>query len=1075
MRIAMLGPLDVRDGTGRPVEISGSRLRALLIRLALDTGRSVPVERLIEDLWETTAPAGAVNALQALVSRLRGVGGRDAVVSTPGGYRLTADPADVDAVAFERLVAAARAEGDPACRAALLREALGLWRGPALADVADMAFAAGPIARLEELRISAIEDRGDVELALGDGDRLVPELEELAVRHPLRERLRGQLMRALSAAGRRADALAVYEQTRRELADALGVDPSPQLAAVHLAILRGETDGSAHSVPPVPVEVGRDPSPDGRPDRRKGLSNLPAQLTSFVGRDRELDRVGELLAGSRLVTLTGHGGAGKTRLAIEAATRAIAATPDGVWFVPLAPVRDAAEVPQAVVVAMGVAEPIRLIDAKEIVWPLDRLVDVLADKRLLLVLDNCEHLVEAAARLADRVLAAAPGVRILITSREPLGITGESLCPVLSLPLPPADADAETALAHDAIRLFAERAAAVRPGFVVDPETVGPVVQVCRALDGIPLAIELAAARLRVLTPAQVASRLDDRFRLLTVGSRTALPQHRTLRAIVDWSWELLEDAERRVLRRLSVFTGGVTPEAADQVLGEDVIDLITSLVDKSLVVAEGDAEVRYRLLETVRAYAAERLAEAGEAERWKDAHAAYFLDLAERAEPELRRHDQLHWTARLSAERDNCNAALRYAVDTRDVPTAVRFVGALAWFWVMSDLETEAGGWAEEVWAIVDGGAPEGAEEAYAICAFSAELVREMSRGDGPRTEALRAAMVRVASHVPDQPAHPVLAICRPLTAIFGGDLEGCLRGLREISDHPDPWTRAAVRVFRAYLAANRGAVEECHTEAAEAYAGFRELGERWGMVTCLSILAEVALAQDRPEDAMPAVREAYGYATEGISPDQGAMLLIQLGRAHGQAGDVERARAELRQAVRAGERIGEHGLIAYGHVWLSELARRAGDLREAKDLLERARAAIEPRKARVDMGTCAATTFGRLGCLAEQEGDLEASARWHTEALVMLAEVGRLPIDQTVGPVVEGIAALAAARGEHARAAELLGCAHALQGFVSPWSLEHDRARAAALAALGADAFEAAYARGRRITREQALTLTP
>ncbi|WP_433179073.1 ATP-binding protein [Actinoallomurus sp. CA-150999] len=1070
MRIAILGPLDVRDGTGRPVEIGGSRLRALLIRLALDTGRSVPVERLIEDLWETTAPAGAVNALQALVSRLRGTGGRDAVVSTPGGYRLTADPADVDAVAFERLVAAARAEGDPACRVALLREALGLWRGPALADVADTAFAAGPIARLEELRISAIEDRVDAELALGDGDGLVPELEELAVRHPLRERLRGQLMRALSAAGRRADALALYEETRRELADALGVDPSPQLAAVHLAILRGETGGSA-----APVDLGWDPSPGGPPDRPKGLSNLPAQLTSFVGRDRELDRVGELLAGSRLVTLTGHGGAGKTRLAIEAATRAIAATPDGVWFVPLAPVRDAAEVPQAVVVAMGVAEPIRLIDAKEIVWPLDRLVDVLADKRLLLVLDNCEHLVEAAARLADRVLAAAPGVRILITSREPLGITGESLCPVLSLPLPPEDADAETALAHDAIRLFADRAAAVRPGFAVDPETVGPVVQVCRALDGIPLAIELAAARLRVLTPAQVASRLDDRFRLLTVGSRTALPQHRTLRAIVDWSWDLLDDAERRMLRRLSVFTGGVTPEAADEVLGDHVIDVIASLVDKSLVVAEGDSEVRYRLLETVRAYAAERLAEAGEEKRWKDAHAAYFLDLAERAEPELRRRDQLHWTARLSAERDNCNAALRHAIDTRDVPTAVRFVGALAWSWVARDLEAEAGGWAEEVWAITDERAPEGAEEAYAICAFTAALVREMSRSDGPQTEDLRAAMAEAVSYVPDRPAHPVLALGRPLAAIFGGDVEGCLRGLRAITDHPDPWTRAAAGAVRAYLAANRGAIDECHAEAAEAYAGFHELGERWGMVTCLGVLAEVALAGDRPGEAIPAVREAYGYATEGISPDQGAMLLIQLGRAYGQAGDVEQARTELRRAVRAGERIGEHGLIAYGHVWLSELARRAGDLREARDLLERARAAIEPRKARVDMGTSAATTFGRLGCLAEQEGDLEDSARWHAEALAMLEDIGLLPIDQTVGPIVEGIAALAAARGEHARAAELLGCAHALQGFVSPWSLEHDRARAAALAALGADAFEAAYARGRRITREQALNLTP
>ncbi|MCO6007372.1 AfsR/SARP family transcriptional regulator [Actinoallomurus purpureus] len=1100
MRIAILGPLDVRDDAGGPVEIGGSRLRALLIRLALDAGRTTPAERLIEDLWENAAPAGAANALQALVSRLRGAGGRGVVASVPGGYRLTVDPADVDAVAFERLIAAAGAEGDPARRAELLREALGLWHGPALADVADMAFATGPIARLEELRIFATEDRVDAELALGDGAGLVPELEELAVRHPLRERVRGQLMRALCAAGRRADALTLYEQTRRQLADALGVDPSPGLTAVHLAILRGETGVSApdgngrpgHAAPEgagrtgspastgrtgSPASIGRASSPasaDGS-GRSKGRSNLPAQLTSFVGREGELVRVGGLLVGSRLVTLTGPGGAGKTRLAIEAAAREIAVTPDGVWFVPLAPVRDAAEVPQAVVVAMGIAETVRLIDAKEIVWPLDRLVDALADQRLLLVLDNCEHLLEAVARLADRVLSTAPGVRILITSREPLGITGESLCPVPSLPLPPEDADAETAMAHGAVRLFADRAAAVRPGFTVDADTVGPVVRICRALDGIPLAIELAAARLRALTPGQVADRLGDRFRLLTVGSRTALPQHRTLRAIVDWSWELLDDVERRVLRRLSVFTGGATPEAAERVLGDDVIDVIASLVDKSLMVAEGDRAVRYRLLETVRAYAAERLAEAGEEKRLKDAHAAYFLDLAERAEPELRRRDQLYWAARLSAERDNCNAALRHSIDVRDGSTAVRFIGALAWFWVLQDQETEAGGWADEVWGFVEDDPPDGIEDAYAICAFTAAMVREMSRNDGPRMDALRLVMAQVASGLPELPAHPGLALCRPLAAVFGGDLEGCLRALDVVTEHPDPWVRGAVHAFRAFLAANHGAIDECGAEAAAGYAVFSGLGERWGMVSCLSALAEVSLARGEAEEAVRAAREAYGYASEGISPDQGAALLVQLGRAYGHTGDVERARTELRRAVRSAERTGEHSLVTYGHVWLSELARRSGDLREARRLLERARAVLEPRRARVDLGVSAATTFGRLGCLTEQEGDLRASADWHAKAMAALTVVGELPIDQTVGTIVEGFAALAAARGEHTRAAELLGCAHALQGFVPPWSLENDRARAAALAALGTDAFEAAYARGRRITREQALTLTP
>ncbi|MEV5705847.1 BTAD domain-containing putative transcriptional regulator [Actinoallomurus sp. NPDC052274] len=1077
MRIAILGPLDVRDGNGRPVEIGGARLRALLIRLAIEAGRTVSAQRLIEDIWEDAAPDRAVNALQALVSRLRGVGGRDLVASAPGGYRLAVAPADIDAVAFEELLRKADAEDDPARRADLLREALGLWRGPALADVADSAFAVGPVARLEALRLSAVENRVDAELALGDGARLLPELQELTARHPLRERLRGQLMRALCAAGRRADALAVYEQTRRELADALGVDPSPQLAAVHLAVLRGEPEAAA---------AGGAPPAGGPPDVRrargtaagpaKGPHNLPALLTSFIGRDHELGRVAGLLTRSRLVTLTGPGGAGKTRLAIEAAARAVADTPDGVWFVPLAPVRDVAEVPQAVVVAMGLVETVRLIEAKEIVWPLDRLVDALADRRILLVLDNCEHLVDAVARLADRVLAAAPGARILVTSREPLGITGEALCPVPSLPLPPEDTDVETAMAHDAVRLFADRAAAVRPGFTVDGETVGPVVRICRALDGIPLAIELAAARLRALTPSQVADRLGDRFRLLTVGSRTALPQHRTLRAIVDWSWELLDDAERRVLRRLSVFTGGATPEAAERVLGEDVIDVVAALVDKSLVVAEGDSEVRYRLLETVRAYAAERLAKAGEEKGCKDAHAAYFLALAERAEPELRRRDQLYWAARLSAERDNLNAALRHSIDTRDGATAVRLVGALTWFWVLRDMEAEAGDWATEVVDTVAPDAPDapgGVEDAYAICAFTAALMKEMSGGEGPSLETLSGAMARAVARLPERPTHPVLALGRPIAAVFGGDLEACRRELDGIADHPDPWTRAAVRVFHAYLAMNRGEIERCRAEAEQAYATFHDLGERWGMVACLGILAESSLVRGAPEEAIRAVGEAYGYATEGVTPEQGGMLLIHLGRAYGQAGDAERARTELRRAIRAGERIGEYGLIAYGHVWLSEVARRSGDLREARMLLERALETVEPRKARVDLAVTVATVYGKLGCLAEQEGDLRSSADWHAKGIAILADLGRLPIDQAVGAFAEGPAALAAARGEHVRAAEILGGAHALQGFVPPWSLETDRVRAAALAALGADAFDAAYARGRRLSRPEVLSL--
>ena len=1053
MRIGILGPLDVRDGSARPIEVSGPRLRALLIRLAVDAGRTVPAERLIDDLWGDAPPTSAANALQALISRLRGVGGHETVESRPGGYRLTVDPGQVDAVAFERLVGDARAESDPAARAETLRRALGLWRGAALADVSTASFAATSIARLEGLRVEATEERIEADIALGRAARLVPELEELTVLHPLRERLRGQLMRALYAAGRQADALTVYEGARRTLADNLGVDPSPALTEVHLSILRGEPD-----------------APESSPEPR---TNLPAQLTSFVGREEEIERVSALLGSARLVTLTGPGGTGKTRLASEAASRMAGVLPDGVWFVPLAPVRGALDVPQAVLVAIGIPETLRILEAREVVRPLDRLSDALAGKRLILVLDNCEHLIDAVATLADRLLTTAPGVRILATSREPLGITGEALCPVPSLALPPEDTDAENARSYDSVRLFTDRATAVRPGFSLDADTVAPVVRICRALDGAPLAIELAAARLRALTPGQVADRLDDRFRLLNVGSRTALPRHQTLRAVVDWSWDLLDDAERRVLRRLAVFNGGATPDSAEKVLDADVIDVIASLVDKSLVMATGDAEVRYRLLETVRAYATERLVEAGEDKQLRDAHAAYFLGLAVRAEPELRGRDQLIWIERLTAERDNCNTALQHAIDTRDVDTAVRLVGNLAWFWILRDYEAEAGQWAIAVWEITDEEAPPGAEDEYAICGFMAAMVGEMLREGGPDPGPLVEAIQGAASLLTEGSTHPALALIRPLVEIFNGDLDGAARELEMMAGHPDPWARAAQHVFGAYLAMSMGDIDRAADGTAAAYAGFRELGERWGMVGALTGMTEIDLARGRPLDAIRASEEAQRYAAEGISPDQLASLLIQHGRAHAMAGDLEKARAILERGANAAERIAERGDAASGWIWLSEIARHEGDFAEARTHLERALALIEPRKARADFGTSTAVAYSKRGCLAEQEGDLDGAAEWHDKALRALNRILAMPIDRLVGTLVQGFAALAAARGEHVRAAELLGGAHTLQGRPDAWSLEVERATASALDALGQAAFDAAYERGRGMTREQTLAL--
>jgi predicted ATPase len=817
--------------------------------------------------------------------------------------------------------------------------------------------------------------------------------------------------------------------------------------------------------------------------------NLPARPTSFVGRDEELRMLGKQLGEARLVTLTGPGGAGKTRLAIEGAVRLADQMPDGAWFIPLAPVRDALDIPQAVLAVVGAPEPMRM----DAVYapPLDRLTDALSTRQLLLVLDNCEHVVEEVARLAERVLADAPGVQVIATSREPLAVTGETLCPVPALSLPPDQANAVESMSYAAVRLLVDRAAAARPGFAVDDGNVADVVRICRALDGMPLAIELAAARLRVLTPAQVAERLDDRFRLLAVGSRTSLPRHQTLRAVVDWSWELLDEPERLVLRRLSVFSGGATPEAAEQVCAFDgrpaagFIDVIASLVDKSLVTVTGDREVRYGLLETVRAYAAERLAEHGERAAVAARHASYFLDLAEQAEPMLRTGDQVAWMTRLAAEHDNCSAALRHAIDTGDVALGLRLVAALGWFWILRDYDTEAGQWASDVFKIAGDAAPPALSDAYALCRILALITSFSDTGQqsakdrepaGHADAAGRLAeeLQRVFSLVPDDAQHPMLKLISPIAALFTGDDAAARRKLASLAEQSDTWVRAAAAVFSAALAMNDGLVDDAAASLAVAQAGFLDVGDRWGLVMTMSGLAEVALAQDDPAAAVAALEKARDYAADGLSGNWSWMMLVPLGKARAALGDTEGARADLQRGLEHAAHSGGRDDQAAGYLELSELARRGGDLAEARRLLERALELVEAKSNRSDMMIVAARTFSKLGCLSEQEGDLQAAAPWHQRAARTLAESKvPFPVNPVLAEVVSGAAALASASGDHARAAELLGLARSLRGFRDARSLEEIRTTAAATAALGEREFAAAYQRGRQLTKDDAFAL--
>ncbi|NES14114.1 MULTISPECIES: BTAD domain-containing putative transcriptional regulator [Micromonospora] len=1066
MRISLLGPLELRADPGTPVEVGGARLRRLLILLALEPGRTVPVGRLADGVWDGDPPSGVANALQALVSRLRRSAPGLPVEARPGGYRLAVSPDDVDLHRFEAEVHAGRArlDTDPAGASRRLTEALALWRGPALAEVADADFARAPMARLTELRLAATEDLVAARLAGEAPDALLPELRELVAAHPLRERLAGLLIRALHRAGRSAEALAEYERLRATLADTLGIDPGPELAALHLEILRaGDTGGGGPDGPPGHAPAAGDAGATPGPVR----GNLPAALTSFVGREEAVDRVGALLDGYRLVTLTGPGGAGKTRLAVESGRAVAGRFPDGVWLVELAPVTDPAEVPQAVLAALGLREQALLArgprNGPEPVEPVGRLVEALAGRSALLLLDNCEHLLDAAAALAGSLLTAGPRLRVLATSREPLGVTGEAVRPVESLALPPGDADPATALAYPAVRLFADRAAAARADFTVDGATVGPVVRICRALDGMPLAIELAAARLRSLTAAQVDSRLDDRFRLLTGGSRTALPRHQTLRAVVDWSWDLLDDGERALWRRLAIFAGGATLDAAERVCGDgsrpggvpDVLDRLAALVDKSLVVAVGDTEPRYRMLETIREYGLHRLAEAGEADRVRRAHATEYLALAEAAEPRLRTGEQLLWLRRLAADHDNLHAGLRHAVAAGDIPTAVRYAAALGWYWWLSGQRAEGAELAAQVLAL-PGVAGRAAPDRLAVALTMAALNLVSTRNDLATSLAWLERAAELA--VGHESGHPVLRLVGLIVAAFRNGLPPrSPEELATLFDDPDPWVAGTARLFQAHAHLNAGLSDEsAEADLRAALAHYRAVGDRWGMSFGLTSLADLLDRRGEAARATPFHEEALAYFEElGVQDDVPEMRL-RLAHNLWRRGDHDRALAVLSQAEREAELGGSDETRAAVTHGRAEILRAQGDWAGARACLRESIRLVGDRAVAPQWRALHATNLAMLDAV---EGDLVAARGHHDRALGLALGSQDAPV---VGAVLVGFADLALRLGRPAAAARLLGAASGVRGGPDHAILDRPRVEAAARAALGEAGFAEAYAGG-------------
>ncbi|MFF0409891.1 BTAD domain-containing putative transcriptional regulator [Kitasatospora sp. NPDC004745] len=1114
MHYGILGTTTAHHDDGTPVPLGGARLRALLTALALRQGRPVPADLLVDEVWEAEPPQDSSAALQTLVGRLRRTIGRDEVGSGPAGYWLTGPATDL--AEFQRLGAEGRRAldtGDHALAADRLRAALALWRGPALADLPDRG---GPAARLEAQRDEARRHRITADLGLGRAADLVAELAELCERQPLDEPLQQLMIRALHESGRTAEALRHYERTRRALAEELGVDPGRRLQSLYAELLAPAEpvpEPSAQAAAPEPIPAPAAGPPAARVPFPRG--NLRGRLTSFVGREADLAALRAALTDSRLVTLTGPGGSGKTRLSIEAgrAEQSAGLWPDGVWVAELAPLESPDAVPAAVVSALGLREivlhssnMVAEVMEKRAEDPVRRLVEHCGHRRMLLVLDNCEHLIQAAADLADVLLAECPGLTVLATSREPLGVPGESVLPVEPLPDPVA------------LRLLAERAAAARPGFDPggDPEACA---EICRRLDGLPLAIELAAARLRVMTARQIADRLDGRFALLTAGSRTLLPRQQTLRAVVDWSWDLLGKRERAVLRRLSVFAGGWQLEDAEAICAdgtgvarEEVADLLLSLVDKSLLVADLDdgALPRYRMLETIHEYATERLAESGEERSATEArHLAHFRAVVAAADLDIHGPRQLHLLSTLEREQDNIRAALRRAIDLADEEQALVLALGMSWYWSLRGYSMEARGWYTAVAGLgpdpfapgtpppvpLERGVlaqgvpmPEGVvEEARRLLAMHRLIgLFEGNLEVLGDADALAVAEHLLAVYTPDLPqSYRFPALMR----VFGAFLAGHLEKMKDLLDdavrgceeHGEPSDLAFILQVRAKMMNDwPGGAEQGILDGERSLALYQQAGDLWGTSQALAARGESLANGGDAEGAVAAYGRAIALAEELGAPQEVPILQVNMGAAL-----LERDMAEGERIIR--ETLAgidspavdqaNTGALLFGRLTLCGIHAYRGEYRLALAELDQLTVSSVGGFA---PGIVAGLLTTSRGWITARGGDPE-------EGLALLREGRRLLRSMEVAsgfaeqmtvmvvPAAVGVLRAFAVRdGDLSKARQAAALHGAYGGLNGPKGgflerAERERAEAELRRLLGDDGFDAARAAGEGLTTRQ------
>jgi predicted ATPase/DNA-binding SARP family transcriptional activator len=1026
MDIRLLGPLEVVDDDGELVAVRGTRLQTLLAALAVECGAVVALDRLVDELWHDDWPTRRDNALQRQVSTLRRtLRARDVIQWREAGYRLTLDRSAIDLFRFEDLVArgidALRA-GEERRASALLADGLSLWRGEPFTGLSEAGLLGDESRRLAALRLTATEAHIDAELALGNHSTIVAELERLVADHPLHERFRAQLMLALSRSGRQADALRSYRSARETLAEELGIEPSAELRAVELAILRQEAGIAADKDVTVP----------------RARTNLPATFTSLVGRVHEKEQLRRALQDHRLVT-------------VESARDWLTGEGAEVWLVQLADVADPDDVVPTILATLD------LMRAATEPEDMRRLVEFLCGRRVMLLLDDCEHVIARVAHTAERLLESCETLRIMVTSREALCITGEVISPVPPLPL------------DDAVTLFVERGRAVVPSLPpYDPTSPdGSMIRdVCERLDGLPLAIELAAGRLRSTSLPELATGLDDRFRLLNRGPRTARARQQTLRAVVDWSYGLLFEDERRVFDRLSVFAGGCTFDAARavcadaEITADDVTDLVTRLADKSLVVITRDAQLgtaRCTMLQTLVAYGRDRLAALNGTDAAYAKHLAYFTDVARQSMAAFRGEDQRHWMRAVEGDVDNLRAALEFAVATNDAESATALAGSLGWYWWFTGRAAEGMRWVRRAGECAGARASAGWPRLVGWSSFlstpgfvlwaepEAGADSEVERDDG--RDRLSTLEDEAINSLREEGALDELSMLSTALSVAHSARGDHPRAVTLLTDaqrvleslEPMPWVLAMRLYVEGRRAFTAGQCDDAEAAFRAAIARLDAIGGEVHRSFAYRYLGRLAVVRGDHRSSVEHIETSLRLAQSLGMPGFANTLVMDLADACAVGGEYERARSAL------------DGLLAVARDLRSR--RGTSESLAAMALVEFRDGRLEPAVACADDGLQSARAIDHveamahclavLGYAAEHRGDIARASDLHGEVL----SLARRHRDQRLTALaLEGFAGTAMRAEDGAEAARRFGAADELRrraGRCSGWAFSlHPRA---------------------------------